>query len=203
MTHDPFFFGYGSLVNTATHVYDRHHRARLDGWRRVWRHTPYREMAFLTAEPFEGSYIDGLIAAVPGADWAALDLRETGYDRMPLRTGIRHEAPDAGEVAVYHIPEDKHGPADGQRPILLSYLDVVVQGYLQVFGETGGHHFFDTTAGWDGPVLDDRAAPLYPRAQKLSAQEQSFVDRALAQMEARVVGAGDLATDPSGDKAGG
>lgn len=187
LAHDPFFFGYGSLVNTATHVYDRHHRARLDGWRRVWRHTPFREMAFLTAEPFEGSYIDGLIAAVPGADWAALDLRETGYDRVPLSDGISHEADHAGEIAVYHIPEDKHGPADEDRPILLSYLDVVVQGYLQVFGTEGGQHFFDTTAGWHGPVLDDRAAPLYPRAQVLSRDETRFVDRALADLGARLV----------------
>lgn len=187
LAHDPFFFGYGSLVNTATHVYDRHHRARLDGWRRVWRHTPFREMAFLTAEPFEGSYIDGLIAAVPGADWAALDLRETGYDRVPLSHGISHEAENTGDIAVYHIPEDKHGPADEDRPILLSYLDVVVQGYLQVFGTEGGQHFFDTTAGWHGPVLDDRAAPQYPRAQVLSREETGFVDRALADLGARLV----------------
>jgi len=191
LSHDPFFFGYGSLVNTATHVYDRHHRARLDGWRRVWRHTPFREMAFLTAEPFEGSYIDGLIAAVPGADWAALDQRETGYDRVPLATGISHEADTAGEIAVYHIPADKHGPADGQRPILLSYLDVVVQGYMQVFGEEGGQHFFDTTAGWDGPILNDRAKPLYPRAQLLTPQETSFVDRALAKLDVNIVKAED------------
>lgn len=190
MSHDPFFFGYGSLVNTQTHVYDRHHRARLDGWRRVWRHTPFREMAFLTAEPFEGSYIDGLIAAVPGADWAALDLRETGYDRLPLAQGIRHEASDAGEIAVYHIPADKHGPTDGPRPILLSYLDVVVQGYLQVFGEEGGQHFFDTTAGWDTTILDDRDAPQYPRAQLLKTEETRFVDRALAGMGAQLVKAG-------------
>lgn len=187
MSLDPFFFGYGSLVNTATHVYDRHHRARLSGWRRVWRHTPYREMAFLTAEPCEGVAIDGLIAAVPGADWAALDLRETGYDRVPLAQGLTHEAANVGEIAVYQIPADKFGPSDGQRPILLSYLDVVVQGYMQVFGTGGGQHFFDTTVGWDGPILDDRAAPRYPRAQLLQADETAFVDRALADLGADIV----------------
>lgn len=187
MALDPFFFGYGSLVNTATHIYDRHHPARLEGWRRVWRHTPIRDMAFLTAEPCDGVWIDGLIAAVPGADWAALDDRETGYDRVPVGQGIRHSAPDAGEIAVYHIPEGKHGPADAQRPILMSYLDVVVQGYLQVFGEDGGTHFFDTTAGWDGPILNDRAAPLYPRAQVLSAGESAFVDDKLADLGVEII----------------
>ena len=187
MSLDPFFFGYGSLVNVSTHVYGRHAPARLDGWRRVWRHTPIRDMAFLTAESCDGVWVDGLIAAVPGADWAALDDREQGYDRVPVAAGITHQAEDAGEIAVYHIPADKHGPADESRPILLSYLDVVVQGYLQVFGATGGHHFFDTTAGWTGPVLDDRAEPLYPRAQVLSADETRFVDLKLADLGVEIV----------------
>ncbi|WP_407491995.1 gamma-glutamylcyclotransferase family protein [Pseudooceanicola sp. MF1-13] len=187
MSQDPFFFGYGSLVNVSTHVYRRHAPARLEGWRRVWRHTPIRDMAFLTAEPCDGVWIDGLIAAVPGADWGALDDREQGYDRVPVASGITHQADGAGEIAVYHIPADKHGPADEDRPILLSYLDVVVQGYLQVFGATGGHHFFDTTVGWTGPVLDDRAAPMYPRAQVLSADETRFVDEKLAELGAEIV----------------
>ncbi|MGI3170339.1 gamma-glutamylcyclotransferase family protein [Pseudooceanicola sp. C21-150M6] len=186
MPYDPYFFGYGSLVNTATHVYSRHFPARLDGWRRVWRHTPFREMAFLTAEPYDGVYINGLIAAVPNADWIALDAREEGYDRVPVNTGISHSAEDAGDIAVYHIPVDKHGPADGARSILLSYLDVCVQGYLQVFGEDGGQHFFDTTAGWDvTPVLDDRAAPRYPRKQVLTAKETAFVDAQLDRLGVR------------------
>ena len=184
MSGDPFFFGYGSLVNTATHVYDRHHPARLSGWRRVWRHTPIRDMAFLTAEPMDGVEIDGLIAAVPGADWAALDERETGYDRVHVPQGITHQAEDAGHIAVYTIPADKHGPADGERPILLSYLDVVVQGYLQVFGEKGGEDFFATTAGWDTVILDDRTAPQYPRAQVLSQPETDFVDHHLSELNA-------------------
>tara|TARA_R110002124_G_scaffold85097_1_gene220994 strand:+ start:28191 stop:28895 length:705 start_codon:yes stop_codon:yes gene_type:complete len=184
---DPFFFGYGSLVNTATHIYERHHPARLTGWRRVWRHTPLRNLAFLTAEPCEGTYIDGVIAAVPFADWAALDLREAGYDRVTLLDGIDHRAEDAGDIAVYTIPIDKHGPADGLSPILLSYLDVCVQGYLTVFGEEGGHHFFESTAGWDGPILNDRALPRYPRAQLLSKEQTAFVDRHVADLGVEVV----------------
>ena len=33
-------------------------------------------------------------------------------------------------------------------PILLSYLDVVVQGYLAEFGEAGVARFFASTDGW-------------------------------------------------------
>ena len=54
-------------------------------------------------------------------------------------------------------------------------------------GEEGGRHFFDTTAGWDGHILNDRDAPLYPRAQRLTSEETGFVDRALARLKADIV----------------
>lgn len=63
---DAFFFGYGSLVNRATHDYGQARPASLPGWRRAWRHTALRPVAFLTAEPDPASTIEGLIAAVPG-----------------------------------------------------------------------------------------------------------------------------------------
>ena len=50
MSHD-FFFGYGSLVNRATHDFPEAHPARVTGWRRAWRHTDLRPVAYLTAEP--------------------------------------------------------------------------------------------------------------------------------------------------------
>ena len=37
-----------------------------------------------------------------------------------------------------------------------------------------------TTDGWHVPVLDDRAAPRYPRAQTLTDRERILVDDALA-----------------------
>ncbi|SER74677.1 ChaC-like protein [Tranquillimonas rosea] len=179
---DPYFFGYGSLVNRATHSYAAAHPARLHGWRRVWRHTDLQPQAFLTAVPVEGSAIDGLIAAVPGADWAALDARETGYDRVAAPR-VDHPVGDV-DVRVYTIPKGKHRVPDDTCPILLSYLDVVVQGYLTEFGESGVEAFFATTDGWDTPIRDDRHAPLYPRAQVLEPRERAMVDAHL-----RAVGA--------------
>ncbi|MFT6224241.1 MAG: hypothetical protein ACJA1F_002090 [Paracoccaceae bacterium] len=71
-------------------------------------------------------------------------------------------------------------------PILRSYLDVVVQGYLQVFGEQGVVDFFATTRGWQAPVLDDRTAPVYPRHQLLSSSETALVDAHLSALAAQV-----------------
>jgi hypothetical protein len=172
-----YFFGYGSLVNTRTHAYPDARRARLSGWRRVWRGTPLAEQAFLSVEPAQ-TEIHGLVAAVPDADWGALDAREHGYDRQGVVSGIAHDLPDHAAVQVYAVPDRHHLPLD-RSPILLSYLDVVVQGFLHQFGQDGATHFFDTTAGWDRPVIDDRTAPIYPRHQTLTAAERCMVDRHL------------------------
>ncbi|WP_343081623.1 gamma-glutamylcyclotransferase family protein [Ostreiculturibacter nitratireducens] len=175
----PAFFGYGSLVNRETHDYAPATPARLTGWRRVWRHTGLRPLAFLSVEPAENVTIDGLVAAVPGDDWTALDKREGAYDRHHLpSTTVAHEAHWASSVQVYAV-SSRHRPADETHPVLLSYIDTVVQGFLREFGEEGAQRFFDTTAGWETPILDDRAAPRYSRARALSLSETAFVDEAL------------------------
>ncbi len=170
------FFGYGSLVNTATHGYGEVRTLTVAGWARAWRHTALRPVAFLTAVREPETAIDGLAAVVPGGDWAALDAREVAYLRAPLNEG----------PSIYHIPDGLHGPATETHPILLSYLDVVVQGYLHRFGAEGVARFFATTRGWDAPIRDDRTEPLYPRAQSLTGSETALVDDWLRRVGARV-----------------
>lgn len=184
---DVFFFGYGSLVNRKTHDYGNAHPARARGWRRVWRHTALRPVAFLTVVPAPGTEIDGLIAPVPNGDWRALDAREHAYDRVMLEELPDHPLDFHPEVAIYSIPEGKHGHPTMAHPVLLSYLDVVVQGYLSEFGEDGVARFFDTTDGWDAPILDDRSHPHYPRHQTLTAPETALVDHWLRKLDAAVV----------------
>ena len=183
---DPCFFGYGSLVNRATHGYGGARRARLSGWRRAWRYTRFRPGPFLTAVPCPGSEIEGLVARVPGGDWAALDLREIGYARLPLGPELRIEEGSAAHAEIYAVPAaDMTGPAE-RPPILLSYIDVVFQGYLREYGVEGVARFVATTDGWDAPVLDDRTAPLYPRHQPLRPEERGLVDRHLIALGAKV-----------------
>ncbi|MEP4979369.1 gamma-glutamylcyclotransferase family protein [Ascidiaceihabitans sp.] len=181
---DPHFFGYGSLVNTNTHSYPHARPATLHGWRRAWVRTDLRDIVFLTGVPAPGHSIAGLIAAVPNNDWAALDLRESGYARVPATDAVTVDrAPH--DIAVYAVPpEDMR--SGGDHRILLSYLDVVVQGYLRVFGTQGVADFFDTTDGWSTPILNDRASPLYPRAQSLNASETALVDHHLHGLSAQV-----------------
>ncbi len=179
---DPFFFGYGSLVNRATHDFAQSQPAQITGWRRAWRHTGLREVAFLSAVRDASAQIDGLIAAVPGADWAGLDAREWAYERHKVCHQVTHQAGDDLQVHVYAVPDHRAAPPSTRHPILLSYIDTVVQGYLQVYGVAGAERFFATTDGWDTAILNDRADPRYPRAQRVTDAERDFIDGWLARL---------------------
>lgn len=186
----PHFFGYGSLVNRQTHIYDAAHPASIEGWRRTWRHIAALDHAFLTATPAPGHRIEGLIAEVPGADWAALDEREMFYLRIPAE-GVAHPLDTAPAVQIYHAPEHLNPEAESPKPILLSYLDVIVQGYLSEFGEDGVAGFFTTTDGWEAPVLNDRLAPRYPRHQRLTNAERALTDEWLRVVNAPLLSLAD------------
>ncbi len=171
---DPAFFGYGSLVNLATHDYVDPRPATLYGWRRVWRKTTLRDAAFLSVERDPDSHIDGVIATVRGGSWAALDAREAAYAKVDVTAALGA----AHTTVVYRVIDSLTTERGGH--ILLSYLDVVVQGLLRMHGPQGVARFFASTHGWDTPVRDDRAAPQYPRSQTLRAAEVALVDACLA-----------------------
>ena len=157
-------FGYGSLVNRRTQTFGGE-KTFLTGWRRVWVATSARPAAFLSVEP-AGTSIEGLSFPVPEADLPALDEREAQYDRIAHEHGV-----------VYSVPERNRAPR--RAPILRSYLDVVMQGYLREFGQQGLARFMITTQGWDMGLFDDRAGPIYPRAQSMSAEETALFDALL------------------------
>lgn len=181
-----YFFGYGSLVNRTTHSHSPAHRATLHGWRRAWRAVPERKLCYLTAVRDPDATIDGLIAPVPGDSWAELDRREAAYDRHPATDALRHDS-DAQEVVVYAIDPARHCDPGPDNPILLSYLDVVVAGYLAEYGPAGPARFFESTAGWQAPVLDDRAAPRYARARPLNDEIRTLADAGLEALGSRII----------------
>lgn len=178
-----WFFGYGSLVNHLTHDNRPLHPARLSGWRREWCLTTLRPVAFLSVRPAEGAEIAGLVSQVPAGDWQALDAREYAYGRQPV--SVAAAAPVPAEVAVYAVTS-QHRAAEGQGApqghILLSYLDVVVEGYHHHFGAAGVADFFATTDGWDRPILDDRRDPVYPRHRDVGAEIRALTDGHLSRL---------------------
>lgn len=180
----PHVFGYGSLVNRATHDYAPVAPARVRGWGRTWKRTRLRKVAFLTAVRRDGAEIEGVIVPVPDADWAALDAREYAYDRHVV-TDLDHEGPRGAAVSIYATKPIHHSDGSDEHPILLSYLDTVIAGFLAEFGAAGAARFFATTDGWEAPVLDDRSAPIYPRAQPAAAELRGLVDDHLDALSVR------------------
>ncbi len=173
---DPAFFGYGSLVNAQTHDFADPRPATLKGWRRVWQSTTLRDTAFLSVERAADQEIDGIIAHATPQQWSDLDAREAAYSRIDVTQTLATDHP----TIIYKVNANLAAPTATNTPILLSYLDVVVQGYLRAFGPQGVARFFASTHGWDAPILNDRDNPRYPRRQILTDQEIALVDACLA-----------------------
>lgn len=129
--------------------------------------------------------IDGLIASVPDNDWQALDEREFSYTRHPV--GHLVEPPTISEhIQTYSVPTKDYQTDVAPKPILLSYLDVVLLGYKTVFGPEGALRFITSTDNWDRPIFNDRSNPIYPRHQALSSKEQLWIDQLLEKIPAYI-----------------
>lgn len=180
MTTPARFFGYGSLVNVATHSYGGVEPAEVGGWRRQWVQSKARPVSFLSVVPDPLSRIEGIIAEVGEIGWDGLDEREAAYSRTPL------PEPHSG-VQIYQAAPEHLAPPNFGQPILMSYLDVVVQGFNALYGDDGVRRFFRSTTGWETGILNDRAAPIYPRSLPMTAADTARTDAFLEDVATTVL----------------
>ncbi len=190
------YFGYGSLVNDATRPKEsRSVRGHLNGYVREWRiagETPIGRVCGLTVSPDRETRILGVMILDAASHLPALDEREWRYDRHDLH----HQAFDAHHEAnghnpanafVYRAKQAYYRWGDDDHPIVQSYVDCVLKGYLEHFGEAGVQHFVDTTSGWHIPMKADREDPIYARAVQLDDAEYRLFDAVLAAAGVRYV----------------
>jgi hypothetical protein len=184
------YFGYGSLVNRTTlrTQYIAAQPANLSGWRRCWR--PRKaddpidaegQSSLLSARQESGHKIDGLLVYDTLSNLPAVDAREATYERVAVdleRLDTVGSVPVDCPIYVYeaHTNAASHDPGD---PILQSYLDAVMQGFMHEFGETGVRDFLHSTDGFERPVRADRHDPVYPRAVELPDHQRAFFDELL------------------------
>ncbi|MEM9330680.1 MAG: gamma-glutamylcyclotransferase family protein [Pseudomonadota bacterium] len=185
------YFGFGSLVNkhTLRTAYIDVVPATLKGWRRHWQartQTLEEDIALLSIHPYAASSIKGMLVIDRLENLPSVDEREAGYSR--LRLGLNDldlpqgfDAP--GELYVY-VADEAADKAD-TGALLQSYIDAVLQGFRNEYGDEGVWHFVETTTGFARPYIKDREAPLYPRSVILADQEASLFDEAM-----RFAGAG-------------
>ncbi|RST81792.1 gamma-glutamylcyclotransferase [Aquibium carbonis] len=181
------YFGYGSLVNRATHRTAILHAvpARLTGWRRTWRPRPDMPgfpAALLSIRPEPRAACDGLIVFDRAENLAAVDAREARYQRLTLDIGsVETDLPLPGGLPLHVYVAQTDVPPHPEPPkILRSYLDAVLQGFLAEHGEAGVRRFLEDTEGFGTPIHDDRDRPVYPRAVELSGREQALFETLLA-----------------------
>ncbi len=186
------YFGYGSLVNRNTRpAQEEAHSARLKGWQRVWDHRvtdPNRNQrcTSLSIEPSPGVAVEGVIVRLNLDKLPQLDEREAGYDRLVLPASdfdlseelleqMAREGMD-DTIMVYRSQEHNRGLADTEHPVLQSYVDCVMAGYLHRFGEEGVNALVSSTRGWECSLFNDRAEPFYPRWVEVSSADQQYFD---------------------------
>ncbi|MEX3009486.1 gamma-glutamylcyclotransferase family protein [Hoeflea sp. TYP-13] len=192
------YFGYGSLVNRDTLRTDYVHAqpVRLHGWRRCWRPRMHgdpirsgKPTSLLSARQMAGSVIEGLLVFDRVSNLPCVDEREATYDRVRVPLDrlevIDGKLPDC-RVYVYEA-QTNSASHDPHHPILQSYLDAVLQGFLNEFGRQGVHDFLDSTDGFERTVHADRHDPIYPRSVTLSLEERTFIDTLLEERGTRFV----------------
>ena len=179
------YFGFGSLVNkhTLRTSYQDIIPARLKGWRRHWQNyedQSGKTMSLLSIHRDESSIIDGMIVIDLLENLPAVDEREAGYQRHNLTKRDLEllepvNLPD--NIFVYVADESKGTSEDN--PLHQSYLDAVLQGFRNEYGDEGVHRFMDTTIGFRRRLIQDRDFPNYPRSVTLIESEMKLFDEAL------------------------
>jgi len=194
------YFGYGSLVNDRTRNAQSFGIAgRLKGYRRhwsIWKASSERQafgfggIAALSVAPDPTAWIDGLLIFDRRDHLPNVDEREAHYDRLSLNLAdftAEDELPEGIESFIY-VGQPAHTDAiDPAFPILQSYVDAVMQGFLHKFGPDGLIRFVEETSGWQMPIVMDRHRPFYPRNITLSGEEEKLVDAAIKAAEASLV----------------
>jgi len=195
------YFGYGSLVNTNTLGDDARATAgTLAGWRREWRawwradgDPTLPKVCTLTVARDPACAIQGVMVDESAERLAALDTRERRYTRViegvadAFRCDARG-APAPDGAFLYEADTEIRHWGDADHPILQSYVDCVLAGFHAFWGERGVREFIATTQGWHAPMLADRAAPRYPRAQVIDRDLLAFFDEVLKGAGVRPVG---------------
>lgn len=198
------YFGYGSLVNkhTLRTKFLAIRRAEIRGWRRMWLPRGSEVPALLSVRPEPGFLTQGVVVYDRAEHLPAVDEREAGYLRRVVDTAdvAIANAPGHAPLFVYEAERDAETAAAVDAPILQSYLDAVLQGFLLLYGEAGVRRFVAETEGFETQVIADRQAPLYPRSVLLDEAQAHLFD---ALVSARGAAIGDVSfARRAGDKPG-
>lgn len=179
-----FIFGYGSLIcsdsRSRTGVSGPAFPIEVEGIARRWSlHSPDWPATAVSAHLSQESSCNGVFFEVDNINLERFDAREAGYDRIEIPwqkvTNLTEDPlPETGVLWAYV------GKSTGQptlnRPIMQSYLDVILNGCLDISDDFASR-FAVLTEQWQH-LVDDRHAPQYLRPLR-SNHRTSDIDRVL------------------------
>lgn len=180
-----YIFGYGSLIcqdsRSRTGVTSDAYPIEVTGIQRRWSmHSPEWPATAVSAHHSPTHRCNGVYFAVDDRNLQKFDERERGYTRIALPW---HQVDSLDSQA---LPEDgilwayvgqETGAPSSARPIMQSYLDVILHGCLN-FGTEFTTRFTQTTELWQH-LVDDRHDPQYPRPLR-NDEYHSTIDGLLA-----------------------
>jgi hypothetical protein len=197
MAQDAYVFGYGSLIEkesrTRTNPEAAEARpARVTGFQRGWFHQFAKNVGstctFLGAIGRSSATINGVIYHVN--DFEKTKERETGYTATPVPPGQIEMLDGTGHwdpaKTVYIFISDradisKTGEPTVEIPMVESYVDICINGCLEVEAQYSSAHgfaqeFIRTSSGWNANWVNDR---VYPRRPFISVPNAGKIDQAL------------------------
>jgi len=164
-----YIFGYGSLINSnsrsITGITGEGIPVRINKVKRSWYATSKANpMASVGIESDINSSCNGVLFPIDQKELSNFDARETGYYRESVPKSQIHflsdDIPIREDVWIYFAKQRNH-PCRNQ-PIVQSYVDVIIEGCLEI-GLEFTSEFLKTTTGWEYTWINDRLFPKYPR----------------------------------------
>jgi hypothetical protein len=184
-----YIFGYGSLIcedsRNRTGTSGAAYAIEVDGISRNWSvHTPDWPATAVSVQQSETARCTGVYFAVDEDNLAQFDKREQGYDRIQIpwhkaAPACDQALPEQGNLWVYVGTQNNVTPLP-DRPIMQSYLDVILNGCLD-FNEHFAVRFLQLTGHWQH-LIDDRKSPKYLRPLS-STERLNDIDRLIQQYQ--------------------
>jgi Gamma-glutamyl cyclotransferase, AIG2-like len=185
-----YVFGYGSLMEKASRTRTEPkavdaYPAIIGGYKRGWYNrdpaTIGFQPTFLGVVPFHDAVCNGVIFPVTDEQLIRFNEREKGYhtetitgDKVELLDGRPWLEPDA---TVYIYVTDNQVEPNFEYPIVQSYLDICVNGCLELEGmypiaknRQFTDIFFLRTYGWNEYWVNDRIYPRRPHVYQPNAR---------------------------------
>ncbi len=172
-----FLIGYGSLVNKNSRMRSLERdifvvpvRVAADfGYRRTWNTLipgMMTTLGLISVEKAQGKTINGVLYAVKEADLAVWDNRERSYDRVEvpwqyITSLCWAQLPKQGKAWIYVTKPEFRGIATLAEPVTQSYIDVVMEGFME-FSDEFAREFIETTDDWPDYWLNDRLVARRP-----------------------------------------